>query len=746
MFHPDCSCHLQYNQPAALLRWVSVVVGIVVAVCVVLFGAAIVPTLAHAKAVIDPAQIDTSVVSYLQSNRQNMGVSVVVSQNSEILSAQQYGLANRETSDPITQDTVFRWGRASEMLAWVSILQLAEAKQVKLDEDVRQYLPDGFEVPWTDETVVTLNQLINGTAGMDSHPELAYLTGDQSKGVGRASQEYLDKIAPYHQVYPVNSVINHSEYDAYLCAAVVEHMTQMPYARYVERHIFIPLNMSHTCFDIDPTHPYLIDGSLGSKQHQLSERDIADITEIQRQGKALQSYTVDDVYLDVQQKHSTMPAATGVMGTTLDMARFARALTGGSNESLFHTASAHTDFWNTNISYRNAAIGRIASGLVRVPGSARLWTIEGHAPGTTCTWYFSPEDHISMVVAANSPDAQVISDDISRFLFGSPMSAPAESLEKSDEWMGVYQATSCSARGVTHITSLLHRLYVYGDHHTLMVNNKRYEQLEPGTYLNTADTSLHSTLRFASHPNFTSVASFADQDLYRIPNDLLLLEVFLGALLVFGVVYSALATFVVPLRAGVLLAIRRRSLRIIRRQSAHSSTKVGVMRGLTRAERLKLLKHYGIQKPISIDEALHPVAQIAHVKHIRKHHVEWLAYVTCVFVVLVTIAVIGFVYALERSLLSAYALVVARYLFIAATWVLIACAVVLTLRTWHVITRRIKEAERLGNLAMHGFKEALSPKERAHLARLAKLAIVRALSAGSALSLVINLLYWQIVS
>lgn len=711
------------------------------------------PSPAWAVTTIDPAQIDPSVVSYLQSNRQDIGVSMVVSQKGEVLSAQHYGLADRETGAPITQDTVFRWGDASQLLAWVSVLQLAEAKQISLDTDVREYLPADMNVVWPEETVVTLNQLISGTAGIDAHPELAYLPGDRARGAGREAGTPLDVVAPYRQAYPPGSVVNNSGYAAYICAAVVEHVTHMPYVRYVERHIFIPLNMSHTCFDIDPTHPYMIDGGVydapeDGDDYQLSRHEIDRIESLQQQQEQLQHYTRQDIWVDTAGKHSTIPAATGVMGTTLDMARFARALTGGANESLFNTTTARNDFWHTNFTYRNAAIGRIASGLYRVPGAARLWTISSHAPGATCVWYFSPDDNISMVIAANSPDAQFICDDISSFIFGSPMSGPTDTPEPSDKWTGAYQLSSTPTRGITRITSLLHRLYVYGEDGSLMVNNRRYVQLEPGTYLDPTDTSLQATLRFANHPNFTLVASFANEDAYRIPNDLLMLELFLAILMVAGVLYSLLATVVVPVRAGILLGIRRHTLRMMRAQSASSNQAAvtGVLRGATRSERMAFIKHYGLSKPISIDEINHEVTQRNQMGSVRRHHIEVLAYITCVLVVVVAILIAITVYAIELSWWSAHTLLLMRYIFIATACILILCSVVLTLRTWNVIHRRIKETERLGNLAAHGFKHALTDKERAHLRRLLKLALVRAFSAGSALALVINMLYWQLVS
>ncbi|MCS6759662.1 MAG: beta-lactamase family protein [Candidatus Devosia euplotis] len=53
-----------------------------------------------------------------------------------------YGLADREAGRPMTRDTIFRFSSLTKPLVAATILVLADAGKLRLDDPVTAYLPD----------------------------------------------------------------------------------------------------------------------------------------------------------------------------------------------------------------------------------------------------------------------------------------------------------------------------------------------------------------------------------------------------------------------------------------------------------------------------------------------------------------------------------------------------------------------------------------------------------------------------
>jgi D-alanyl-D-alanine carboxypeptidase len=77
---------------------------------------------------------------------QTPGVSVLVSQNGDIVYARGAGLANMETGERVTPDTVFRLASITKQFTAAVILQLVEEGALSLDDTIGD-LFEGFDEP-----------------------------------------------------------------------------------------------------------------------------------------------------------------------------------------------------------------------------------------------------------------------------------------------------------------------------------------------------------------------------------------------------------------------------------------------------------------------------------------------------------------------------------------------------------------------------------------------------------------------
>jgi CubicO group peptidase (beta-lactamase class C family) len=99
------------------------------------------------------------------------GVGIALIKNYKVTWFRTYGLADRETGEPVSQATLFQAGSISKPVAAFGALQMVEAGQLNLDEDVNVTLKS-WSLPnneFTAEKKVNLRQLLSHTGGLTVH-------------------------------------------------------------------------------------------------------------------------------------------------------------------------------------------------------------------------------------------------------------------------------------------------------------------------------------------------------------------------------------------------------------------------------------------------------------------------------------------------------------------------------------------------------------------------------------------------
>ncbi len=92
------------------------------------------------------------------------GVAIGLTHRERVLYVGSYGLANRETGEAVTPDTLFEIGSISKSFASIILLQLQEQGILDVNDPVKKHLP-WFEVPSEFEPI-TLRHLMSHTAGI----------------------------------------------------------------------------------------------------------------------------------------------------------------------------------------------------------------------------------------------------------------------------------------------------------------------------------------------------------------------------------------------------------------------------------------------------------------------------------------------------------------------------------------------------------------------------------------------------
>ena len=179
------------------------------------------------------------------------GVTISVVKDGEILFKKGYGYYDLENNKRVDADnTLFRPGSVSKLFIWTSIMQLVEQGKVDLNENINEYLD--FEIPNEiagrdnneDIKDITLMNLLNHNAGFeDKIKDLFVLSEENIKPLGTYLKDYMPA-----RVYPAGREMAYSNYGSALAAYIVERVSGMTFAEYVETNIFKPLNMSNSTF------------------------------------------------------------------------------------------------------------------------------------------------------------------------------------------------------------------------------------------------------------------------------------------------------------------------------------------------------------------------------------------------------------------------------------------------------------------------------------------------------------------
>jgi CubicO group peptidase (beta-lactamase class C family) len=181
-------------------------------------------------------------VPYALATGDIAGAEVAIVKDGAVVTERGYGFSDVEKRTPVDPKvTMFRPGSVSKLIVWTAVMQQVEAGKIDLDADINKYLD--FQVTGMGGKAITMRNLMQHTAGFEEH----------AKGVISASNdlptfEKMLKVKVPARIFPPGSTPAYSNYGASLAGYIVERVSGEPFDAYLEKHIFQPLDMSHSSF------------------------------------------------------------------------------------------------------------------------------------------------------------------------------------------------------------------------------------------------------------------------------------------------------------------------------------------------------------------------------------------------------------------------------------------------------------------------------------------------------------------
>ena len=189
-------------------------------------------------------ELDTYLNAYAQTGR--LSGNVIISHGEEPALIRSYGMANREHTVANIPATKFRIGSITKQFTAAAILQLHEQGLVELQAPISTYLPD-----YPNGEQMTIHHLLTHTSGI---PE--YLDGSTFPDIAEWMRlpSTLDQLVERFQDLPLDfdpgERFQYSNSGYVVLTQIIETVSGQPYADYVQTHIFTPLCMDHTGYEM----------------------------------------------------------------------------------------------------------------------------------------------------------------------------------------------------------------------------------------------------------------------------------------------------------------------------------------------------------------------------------------------------------------------------------------------------------------------------------------------------------------
>ncbi len=171
----------------------------------------------------------------IMEQTQVMGLSVAVVKNNKIIYTHSFGLKDKESNTPLTDDCIFRIASISKSFSATSIMQLAEAKKISLEDDISKLV--GFMVrnPKYPETVITLRMVLSHRSSINDSQ--GYFTLD---AINPAKNPNWAKC--YNDYEPGNGYM-YCNLNYNMTGTIIEKISGERFDQYVKHHILDPLNL-----------------------------------------------------------------------------------------------------------------------------------------------------------------------------------------------------------------------------------------------------------------------------------------------------------------------------------------------------------------------------------------------------------------------------------------------------------------------------------------------------------------------
>lgn len=328
-------------------------------------------------------------IAQAEVNEKTFMGAALVAKGDEVLLNKGYGAADLEWNQPNSATTRFRLASLTKQFTAASILLLEERGKLSVNDPVKKYLTDA-PAAWD---AITLHHLLSHTSGVPNLTNLQQFPDyGPTMGIKATPAQLIARFRDKPLDFAPGERFSYSNSGYIVLGAVIEKVSGMSFAQFVQENIFAPLGMRDSGYDVTE--------AILPQRAQGYERGA--------------NGPVHAPFI-----HMSIPfSAGGLYSTTSDMLKWVQGLTGGKllkPESFAKMTTPNKDGYAYGL-------------IVRPLGGRKAYSHGGGIEGFNTFMVYYPESQVTVVVLANlnGPGAGTIARNLSAVAHGESVTLPSE--------------------------------------------------------------------------------------------------------------------------------------------------------------------------------------------------------------------------------------------------------------------------------------------------------------------------------
>ena len=181
-----------------------------------------------------PDKVEAAIRDIMQQSKV-VGLSVAVVKKGKLIYTHSFGLKDIDSNTPLTDDCLFRIASISKSFTATSIMQLAEAKKLSLDDDISDLVGFSIRNPKFPKTVITLRMVLAHRSSINDSQ--GYFTLDAINPAKNPNW------ANCYNAYEPGTGYQYCNLNYNMAGTIIEKITGERFDQYVKHHILDRLGL-----------------------------------------------------------------------------------------------------------------------------------------------------------------------------------------------------------------------------------------------------------------------------------------------------------------------------------------------------------------------------------------------------------------------------------------------------------------------------------------------------------------------
>ncbi|HXG58888.1 MAG TPA: serine hydrolase domain-containing protein [Thermoanaerobaculia bacterium] len=175
------------------------------------------------------------------------GMSYAVVHGQKVVWSGGSGVADRQTKQPATADTIYSICSVSKLFTSLGVMQLRDAGKLALDDPLSKHLSWFRMRPHEEGREPTIRSVLTHSSGLPRESDYPYWT-DPFDFPTR--EKVIERLQAQEPLYPSERFLQYSNLGITLAGEIISAVSGVPYDEYVRRNILAPVGLTSTFTEI----------------------------------------------------------------------------------------------------------------------------------------------------------------------------------------------------------------------------------------------------------------------------------------------------------------------------------------------------------------------------------------------------------------------------------------------------------------------------------------------------------------